>query len=275
MKKSLNIFIVILFFIVINFSNSYSGPRNVFLEYCTGTWCGYCPCGHDAFVSIKAVYPQTIGIAYHGGSNDPWQNFNGFQVRTLLGFNAYPTAIIDRGNTPSNPYVTYDQWFGRVQNRYSSSPNSNVDLMITSKTYDAFSRELNLTFNTTALDNLNGQYKLSVAIVEDNLIYQQNYYSTCGTPGYVQDYVHTDVARSMVNGPTGENLNTGNVWNLNEVISKSISTVLDQAWTPGNCKIIAFVYRDSSILAYANVEQAIEENITQTGILGNPNASLD
>lgn len=70
------------------------------MEFCTGTWCGYCPCGHVAADNILLQYPNTVVIAYHGASTDPWQNFTGNAIRSMLGFSAYPTGVFDRTNHP-------------------------------------------------------------------------------------------------------------------------------------------------------------------------------
>src|SRR6266540_11439 len=97
------IFTIVLF-IAMFFSgiNLNSEPRKVVVEFCTGTWCGYCPCGDDACEQILTTYPQTIVIAYHGANSDPWQTFTGSEIRSMLGFSAYPTAIFDRTNHPGN-----------------------------------------------------------------------------------------------------------------------------------------------------------------------------
>lgn len=260
MNKKLIVVLSVIFLVAFNVN---AEPRRVLLEYCTGTWCGWCPCGHQVIQNqIEPAYPNTISIAYHGASSDPWQNFDGFAVRGLLGFNAYPTAIIDRGNTPSNPYVTYDMWLNRVQTRYNTSANTQVNLGFVSKTYNTSTREVTVTINATALQNLTGQYKVQFVLVESNVVYPQNHYSSCGTTGYVNDYVHKHIARSMMNGPTGENLNTG-AWNQNQTLSKTSSKILDASWVAENCEVITFVYRDSSVLALANVEQASETSVTQ------------
>ena len=255
--------------------NTNSEPRNLLIEYCTGTWCGWCPCGHQALNSIKALYPQTISLAYHGGSTsaDPWKNFNGVEVRSLLGFTGYPTGIFDRTNTPSNPYVTYDMWMTRASDRYLNAPNANVILNITSKIYNPTDNSLNVTVTATPVNNLEGQYKISFVLIENNLIYQQNHYSQCGTSGYVQEYIHNHVVRSMLNGPTGELLNSGGYWNINQIITTPLNTTLDPTWVADNCKIVVFAYKDSTVLAYGTVQQAIEESVTGvTGISGNTEA---
>jgi hypothetical protein len=269
MKK---IFIPLLFLAVLfSIKDINSEPRRVLLEFCTGTWCGWCPCGHQVIANnIMPAYPNTVVIGYHGASSDPWQNFEGFSVRSLLGFNAYPTAIIDRGNTPSNPYVTYDQWFGRVQTRYNSQPNTQVNLQVTTKSYNSSTRELTATVNATAVQNLTGQYKVQFAVIEGNVVYPQNHYPACGFSGYINDYVHHHIARTMVNGPTGENLNTGQ-WNQNQTITKNMTKTLDASWVADNCDLIIFVYRDSSVLALANVEQANEVSVTAPLGIANQN----
>lgn len=271
-KKTIFLSLVLCGLLVINVN---SEPRRVLLEYCTGTWCGWCPCGHQAIANqILPAYPNTIIISYHGASSDPWQNFEGNSVRSLLGFAGYPTATFDRGNHPGNgsnfPWITYDMWMAKAQDRYNSSANTRVNIQIVSKNYNETTRELTATVNATALENLTGQYKIQFVVMEDNLIYQQNHYAPCGFTGYIPDYVHKHVARTMANGPTGENLNSGN-WNQNQTLSKSVSKVLDAAWVAPNCKMVVFVFKDNAELYLAGVEQAIETPVTNvTGITGDP-----
>jgi Outer membrane protein Omp28/Secretion system C-terminal sorting domain len=269
--KKLQLTIASVFLILmIGFNNSYSGPRNVLIEYITGTWCGNCPCGHQTLNTISSMYPQTIIIAYHAFSNDPWRTFQGNEIVNLFGFSVTPTSDIDRQNVVS--LNDYSQWITGVQTRYANSPNTDIDLAITSKTYNESTRELNITIDAVALENLTGQYKINFVITENNLIYQQNFYSQCGPPGYVTDYVHNHVTRTILNGASGEDLNMNNVWNMSHTISKSVSAVLDANWAVSNCKIIAFVYKYNSNLALANVEQALESSVMGTsGISGNSN----
>ena len=248
---------------------SFSAPRNVLIEYVTGTWCGNCPCGHQTLNTISSQYPQTIIIAYHAFNSDPWKVFNGNEIVSLMGFSSTPTASIDRNNTVGNG--NYSQWISGVQNRYASSPESRVSIDVISKSFNESTRELNFTVNSTALQNLSGQYKITFVITENNLIYEQNFYSNCGTPGIVLDYVHNHVTRTIVNGAQGEILNSGNSWNANQTYTKNISVVLDPSWIPANSKIIAFVNKAESNFSLSMIEQAIEEDVTTVGISGNSN----
>jgi hypothetical protein len=255
--------------------NLNSEPRRMVLEFCTGTWCGYCPCGHVAADQILSQYPNTVVIAYHGASTDPWQNFTGNEIRSMLGFSAYPTGVFDRTNHPGNngapyPYITSSMFVSYATNRYSAAPNSRIDVRVLSTNYNAGTREYTATIEAKAIENLTGQYKIVYVLTEDNVVYPQNYYASCGSPvGYHNDYVHMDIARIVINGATGENLNSG-TWNTNQMINKNISTILDPSWVPGNCNVNIIVYKDSSDLFFAAVEQGTKQSVTgMVGITGN------
>ncbi|HMS34318.1 MAG TPA: Omp28-related outer membrane protein [Ignavibacteria bacterium] len=264
-----SIVLTAMFMFVFSPERSFSSPRNVLIEYVTGTWCGNCPCGHQTLNTISSQYPRTIIIAYHAFNSDPWKNFTGNEIVGLMGFSSTPTASIDRNNTVGNG--NYSSWISGAQNRYASSPESRVNIDVVSKFFNKSTRELNLTVNATALQELAGQYKITFVITENNLIYEQNFYSNCGIPGIVPDYVHNHVTRTIVNGAQGEILNSGNSWNANQTFTKNISAVLDPSWVPSNCKIIAFVNKAESNFSLSMIEQAIEEDVTTVGITGNSN----
>ena len=270
MNKIISMFIAIVFIVLAAADTSNSSPKNVLIEYVTGTWCGNCPCGHQTLNTISSQYPRTIIIAYHAFNSDPWKNFNGTEIVGLMGFSSTPTASIDRNSTVGNG--NYNAWITGVQNRYSSVPDARVDINILSKSFNETSRELNLTVNSTALQDLTGQYKITFVITENNLIYEQNFYSNCGAPGIVPDYVHNHVTRTIINGASGENINSGNTWNANQIYTKTISTVLADNWNASNCKIIVFINKAELSFPLSMVEQAIEESVTgSVGITGNTN----
>jgi hypothetical protein len=82
----------------------------------------------------------------------------------------------------------------------------------------------------------------------------------------VQDYIHDNVVRNMINGAEGENLNSNNAWNPDETITKNFTTVIENQWTPENCKIVIFAYKTEAALTYSNIQQAIQDNVT--GVIG-------
>lgn len=239
-----------------------NNPRNVLAEYCTGTWCQWCPCGKVAMHELETYYPQTVILAYHGSGSDPWINFNGNNIISLLGMNAYPTGTIDRLIYP-NAYMSSSGFFEYSFMRFMNAPESPVKIDIVSQNFNSGTGQLNVSLNTTALTNLTGQYKINYVITEDNLVYNQtgNSYCTGGS-----NYVHNWVVRNMVNTAPGENLNTGGTWTNGQVINKSFSTTINSAWISSNCKLKIFVYKDGSPLYLAEVQQAIQTPITATGV---------
>lgn len=254
--------------------DTYSEPRKVLLEFCTGTWCPWCVCGDWAAEQILQAYPQTMVLAYHGPLNyggDPFTNFGGHEIIPLLGFSGYPTGIIDRGNAPSNPYVTYSMWMSYVQSRYTSSPNTVVNVAMTSKSYNSSSRELSATIDATAMDNLTGQYKISFVVTENNIMYAQANNYVCDTGGAF--YIHKWLVRNMVNGATGENLNTG-AWSQNQTITKTVTTTLESGWVAANCDLNVFVYKDSTALNLSSVQQTLLQSVTEPLGISNTGSNI-
>jgi hypothetical protein len=235
-------------------------PRNVVLEFCTGTWCQWCPCGDQTAEALLATYPSLVVLAYHGAGTDPWRNFNGFAVRDSLGFYAYPTGIIDRRNHPGNggsyAYVTYNQWANLVAQRFANAPTTNVKLEVVAQSYNSSTRQLNLSISATALQNLSGWYRMSLILTEDGLIYPQTGNATCGYPP--ADYVHNWVVRSMVNGPLGQNLNSG-PWVQDQMLTKTFTTTLDAAWNAEHLRYTAIVHKDSAnAQCFGEIAQALQ-----------------
>ncbi|NNL22547.1 MAG: hypothetical protein HKO83_14600, partial [Ignavibacteriaceae bacterium] len=67
MKKLLLFLSLIAFIALIGPTSSFAQTqRNPVLEEFTGTWCQWCPCGHDIMEQIKAAIPNSIMIGYHG-----------------------------------------------------------------------------------------------------------------------------------------------------------------------------------------------------------------
>src|ERR1051326_8489893 len=72
---------------------------NATIEYCTGTWCQWCPCADNNIHNTLQYYPNTMVLAYHGPPNtssDPFSFFTGNNIIGLFGFNAYPTGVVNR-----------------------------------------------------------------------------------------------------------------------------------------------------------------------------------
>ena len=205
--------------------------NNVLLELCTGTWCQWCPCGHVIVEQTLQYFPNTLVLEYHGVSPDPWIGFNGNQIISQLGLSSYPTGVIGR----YTGVIDRGAWLVQTMNQASWDPSVKIQLV---KSYNAGTRQLNLTANVTSLRDLDTNVNISFVMLEDNLIYSQSGNASC-TGG--SNYVHKHVVRDMVDGSLGVSLSTGH-WTGGTVKSKSWTYNVSSAWNANNCQIGVFAY---------------------------------
>ena len=243
--------------LVFNLSQDLSAQtqRNPVLEEFTGTWCQWCPCGHTIMAQIKTAFPNTILIGYHGPANgsDPFSFFSGNSVLGMFSVPYWPSGTVDRTGAPNDRGT----WYSWVNQR--NSVPATVAIEIT-RGFNQTTREFNATVDFTALSNLSGQYKYTIILQEDNIVWSQAGNGSCPGSG---SYVHKHVVRDMMNGPTGEDIING-TWNADEVITKTISRVIpvpsgvapDMVWD--NCKIVVIVSKVGSAIYNSEIQQAIE-----------------
>lgn len=229
--------------------------RNPVLEFCTGTWCQWCPCGDSVVHSILASNPNTIVLAYHGptGAGDPFANFAGNSIINSLGFNAYPTGIVDR----TTGIISRSLWPQQISNRAAVPATVSMEMK---RKYDRATRKITATVDFTALQNLNGEFRWNVILVEDGQVYPQTSNTTC-TPGHttLPNYVHEWTVRAMMNGALGQQIVNG-VWNQNQTISQTFEYTVSAAApaiVPENCSVVVIVYKvGTSLAANSAIQQA-------------------
>jgi len=252
-KNYFVLFSILLVYVFMNIGNQTVAQtqRNPVLEECTGTWCQYCPCGHDIMEEIKAAMPNAIMIGYHGppGSSDPWDEFVGNQVIGLMGYTGYPTAVIDR----TGPPISRSAWASSMNQRYNVPATVSITM---DKSFNSVTGELDATVHVSALENLTGEYKMTMILLEDGLLHSQT--GNGGCPGGGNDYVHNHVVRAIINGATGEELNGGNPWNTGEMISKSVQYTVPAEIEPDSSHLVVLVHKVQGGLSSSEIQQAEE-----------------
>jgi hypothetical protein len=223
--------------------------RNLLIEFCTGTWCQWCPCGDYTIENLLAAHPNLIPLAYHGPvGQDPYSYFQGNEILSTFGFGGYPTGTVDRASGTGD----YTSWTSKVNSRVNVPATVSIDI---EKSFNRVTGQLDATIYMTALENLTGQYKYNIVLTEDSLIYNQVNNQVC-VPGNGQNWVHNWVVRAMINGYTGEAVNSGSTWNLGDMISKTISYNVSSAYNEDKCNLVVFVYKQNSPMYLAQVQQA-------------------
>jgi hypothetical protein len=262
-----NLIFTLLIIFLLGFSQaSYTqvDSTNALLEYCTGTWCGYCPCGHQIIQSILQSYPKTVVIAYHGASTDPWISYSAPMI-SMFGFNAYPTGVVSR----STGIISRSAWFGYVSVFSASAPAARIQ--VNNKTYNAATRTVTASVVVTALQNMDaGSYYINFILTEGHIVYPQTSYSSCGYNGVISDYVHEHVNKGLINGATGT-LVTDQTWNQNTSFTIPLNYVIPAGVVDINSNINVFVYKSGSpVSSSAPIQNATEHTVpsfTPTGII--------
>ncbi len=256
MKRKLQILAIVVSIIIsaLAFSQDIFAQtqRNPVLEYCTGTWCVYCPQGHTIIQNtILPNIPNAIIIGYHGPANgsDPFSFFPGNNIIGSLGFSAYPTGIVDR----VSGIQSRSAWYGLMNTRNSVPATVAIEV---ERSFNKTTREFSATIEFTALTNLSGQYNYNVILLESGMVWAQT--------GGTADYVHHHVVRAMMNGATGQEVING-TWNQGNVITKSMNYTIpvptgggpDMIWD--SCNVVVLVYKNTPPLASASeIQQAVQ-----------------
>ena len=221
--------------------------KNPVLEFCTGTWCQWCPCGDYTIENLLVTYPNLIPIAYHGpAGSDPYADFPGNNIIGLMGFSGYPTATVNRTSSLGD----YTTWASKVASQATALATVSIDIQ---RTFDQTTGQLDATIDMTPLVDLSGQYYYNIILTEDSLIYTQVNNGACVSGG--ANWVHYWVVRAMINGASGESVNSGSTWNTGDMISKTVSYSVPLTYNPDKCNLTVFVYKQNSPMYLAEIQQ--------------------
>lgn len=235
--------------------------KNPVLEYCTGTWCQWCPCGETTILnSILPNVPNAIMLAYHGPANgsDPMSFFPGNSIIVTLlkqadGYTYYPTGTINRTNAP----VDYESWLSPMQ--ANALMDATVDIL-TLKEYNESTRLLKTNITFRSLQELTGEFKYNLILTEDSLIYSQTGNTTCrGSSTFQHDFV----VKSMVNGALGESVVNG-TWSNGQTFTKTFEYTIPSNININISKahIVVFVYKvNAAALNRSEIQQAMEYDL--------------
>jgi hypothetical protein len=260
MKKHL--LIVIALIALVGFSpvntNAQTGFNSV-IEYCTGTWCQWCPCGHDIIDQILVNYPNTMVLAYHGAGSDPWISYS-LPMIQAFGFSAYPTGVVGR----RTGILSRGGWINPVTIQ-SNTVQPGVSIVMNNKQYNPGTRTISGDVVLTALANLDGTYYVNFILTEDNLVYSQTGNSSCAGSGA---YIHDHVVKGLINGQQGTQLATTETWTQGTSVTVPLNYVIPAGFVAENCHVNILVYKSGGVIhTDQHVQQTKIEPVTMpTGI---------
>lgn len=147
-------------FLLVIASQVFAQTKKVLIEEGTGTWCQHCPRGLYYGHQLIQNDSNVILVVIH--QNDPMEmsNTDYFASSNLTGL---PAGNIDRVGIDVDP----NAWSGHVLNQLSISPMADVSV---STSFNAGTRELNMTISAEFYAALNGDYRLGAIVVEDSIL---------------------------------------------------------------------------------------------------------
>ncbi len=239
--------------------------KMILAEEATGTWCGWCPRGAVFMDYMAETYPNHfVGVAVHNGDPMTDPDYDAGETG-FPGFSGFPSVIVDR-----DELIDPSQLEGIVLPRVETPPAA---LLVNKAEYDEGSGLLTIQLEATFQESVSGDYRLNVAIVEDDVTgtgsgyNQANYYSGGGAgpmggyenlpdPVPASQMVYNHVARAILGGYDGPS----------NSLPSSISSGETHSYTFTFTVLPAFDYDQLKIVGMLIAPDGSIDNVTETTI---------
>jgi len=236
--------------------NSENVIKKILIEEFTGHRCSACPNAARIIENEKNIYcDHIIVLAYHPNgfgiftnpSSDPFsEDFrteSGTEIAKQFDVNSLPKILLNRTQAEKGSFIfdSGDLSTGSYVNNLLFDQNNNPitpDLDINIDFEETLNSSLNISVQLEKLNELSGNFKLVVAISEDEIISGQD-----DGMEEIPDYEHNHIFRSSLNGTWGEliDLNQSNL-----IKNFSFSYLNSNVMNIYNCSIIAYVYNEDT-----------------------------
>lgn len=205
----------------------------------TADWCGYCPNMAENIEEYQKRYPDKLeAISIHGnGSNLMFEKYAIFDSH--FGITGYPTGIMDMRRGIYS-WQSMEETLNETEKNYPTQ---------TGIGYYSELKQNQLSLDVQVYAKAADKYKVTIILVEDNIIGYQSNYET----GAKNDYVHMGVARVAVTDALGDDCTTNK---KNEVVKKHYDVTIPNSYKIENMRVVVYVQRpygnQQSIFDYEN-----------------------
>lgn len=222
--------------------------KTVLIEELTGVNCPNCPQGAAKLQELIDRFPNNvIGVSIHGQFlADPLSNSK-YDFRSELANNlenslmpifGKPAAAFNRVQQPEQSEFAisaFDLWGQFVDAELAKPQTIALDI---ANTYNPNTRELNVDVDIEALQNISGDIRISVMILESHIIDAQKDVSVI-----IDDYEHNHMLRDMLTPYDGRSLTTNLIQNeiFNIDFDYTIPDEDDGLWIAENMEVIVFI----------------------------------
>ena len=215
-----------------------SFPRKFLIEHFTGENCGYCPGGMYAITDyIQNENPSAIWVSHHSGfGNDDYTIPENKKIGVFLyGGEGAPMMALNR--TKQQPgLVFHPGYLPEITIKDDTVAEASV---VISHTYNAETRQLDITVSGQVAHTVDTTYLLSVLIKENRLVGKQadyQYLYNCKNGGTWKEYMHARVIRDFVTAHFGDTVQVEN-----QAYSHTLTYTIAEEWVPENCCVVAYL----------------------------------
>lgn len=221
----------------------------VLVEELTGVRCPNCPAGSERLAAILTLFPDNIVlVGIHGTDLTKPLSESKYDFRSdasielenfLKPYLGKPAAYFNRvyfdelegdwGNSFNG------QWQGYIEDELEKPQTLEVFIV---KTYDPVTRLLEMTISAKALEDLNGEFKLSIMLTEGKIIDAQDDQNTV-----IEEYEHNHVLRDIITNVEGDFFTDS--FEKDKFITKDYSYTIpvdeDGLWNDDHIEVVAFI----------------------------------
>jgi hypothetical protein len=241
--------------------------RQVVLEDISGVRCVNCPDAALIIENIKSTYPGRVNsVTIHPNTpsldvftrpitkagHESQQDFRtqpGGDILSKLGIpGSLPSGYVNRKLFPGKQYRYTDrtEWTSLCISEMDSITKVHI---VASGLVSGNDGVVDITL--TFLDNLGGDYFVSIMLLEDSIIDVQESQNGA-TIEYINDYEHKYILRNMFTNVSGDKLNNTTIGGIaitslerGRVIKKRFTLPLNSIWQRNKLQALVFIHRGS------------------------------
>lgn len=198
----------------------------------TATWCGWCPRMNTSVKTAQELYPDKIQhLALHGGGSDlQFSDVGPLMDQYAIG--GFPTGILDGRRLIENYNIDYTAQLivnaaKETESLYGTQTGVDISSTVSGRS---------VSVNVNAYVKKAGSYKITVLLVEDNIINAQSDYEN----GDHARYVHDSVARMSLTDVQGDSFTTTGDYTVKPF---SYSVSVPATYTLENMRVLVFIQR--------------------------------
>lgn len=236
-----------------DFPHIHDPVKRALLEDYTGHLCVNCPTAAALSHDLEAALgDKLVIITVHAGffatpmsgdyeadfrteAGTTWDNFFGI---SKVG---NPNGMVDRVGYNSEHILSPGAWSDKITKQLAKDPEIVVEII---NDYLPTDRKLCTHIQVVFIDETNRNLNLCAVITEHDVTApQKNNNPEIGPTPDFMDYKHTHVLRGAINTAFGINIATkGVIIPADADIIKTYKYIMNEAWDPYKCTVVAFVY---------------------------------